>query len=218
MKWTEERVAVMDFEGTTSSGVVEYGVVVLRGAELLSSCTELCSPTGEVSAAEARTHGLHRRHLRGVPPFRDRYEEFVELRSSVRAFAAHHASVEDNLLKAAWPYRTAADDEADLGWGPWVDTRRLYQRLYPDLKDCSLGALVDVFGLRERLEAEAEERCPPGRGKYHCALFDALASALLLVAAAEIPEVAEGDFLWLLQAASSGKKQRESIVQRDLFG
>lgn len=66
-------------------------------------------------------------------------------------------------------------------WGPWIDTRALYAAIYPDLKSHSLGELIRTFALTEPLAQLAAEHCPAPRRKAHCALYDALASALLLL-------------------------------------
>ena len=65
-------------------------------------------------------------------------------------------------------------------WGPWVDTCRLARAWLPTLGDHRLGSLVAVFRLGGRLDALAAKHCPANRRKYHCALYDALAAALVL--------------------------------------
>ena len=43
-----------------------------------------------------------------------------------------------------------------------------------------LSSLVSALRLTPRLDALAAEHCPPNRRRYHCALYDALAAALVL--------------------------------------
>jgi DNA polymerase III epsilon subunit-like protein len=71
-------------------------------------------------------------------------------------------------------------------WGPWLDSRRLAEVAWPDRESYGLGALISTLDLQETLDAIAGEACPANRRRYHCALYDALASALLLRAAAEV--------------------------------
>ena len=49
-----------------------------------------------------------------------------------------------------------------------------------DLDSYQLNTLIGLFGLEESLNQLAQEYCPKERIRYHCALYDALASALLL--------------------------------------
>jgi DNA polymerase-3 subunit epsilon len=191
MDWREARVHVMDFEGGPRSGIVEAGVVTLYGGLVVESWTRFCAPTGELDARESRLHGIRETDTQDREPFSTEWERFRRMRRD-GPFCAHHAPVEQGMLKAFWPYPGTVPDFARCGsatttWGPWLDTRRIYERLYPDLDTAALGALVGAFGLAGRLETLAAEHCPPRRRKAHCALYDALASALLLLRLEEDP-------------------------------
>ena len=65
-------------------------------------------------------------------------------------------------------------------WGPWIDTCRLARAWAPSLGDFRLGQLVADLRLGGRLDALAAQHCPPKRRRFHCALYDALAAALVL--------------------------------------
>jgi DNA polymerase-3 subunit epsilon len=145
-------------------------------------------------------------------------ERFFSMRES-GPICAHNATFERHLLKAAWPYPRKAPDFARPGrscadWGPMLDTLRLYEALYPTLANHSLGALVELFGLRGRLDALAAAHCPPERRTWHCALFDALGSALLLIHAGELPGFEGMSLEWLLEHSQSGGE----AAQGELFG
>ena len=58
--------------------------------------------------------------------------------------------------------------------GPWIDTLTIYRYAYPTLPSHKLEDLVPQFGLLERLQSFC-----PGK-EAHDALYDAVASALLL--------------------------------------
>ncbi|MGF1449556.1 MAG: 3'-5' exonuclease [Opitutales bacterium] len=195
MDWREARIHVIDFEGTSRSGVVEFGAVTLYGGLLLESRTALCAPTGEVAGADLRVHGIQETDTSGLDSFGAHFDTFVQLRRT-GPLCAHHASVEMNLLKDTWPYPGEVPDfPAGPGrpcnsWGPLLDTRRIYAALYPDLASTALADLLERFDLVQRLKQLAEERCPPRRRKTHCALFDALGAALLLLRLAEEPDLA----------------------------
>ena len=222
MSWTQTPIHVIDFEGTRRSGVVEFGVVTVSGGRILQTRTELCAPTGEMSPEEERLHGIRKLDTAGRPPLRGHAEYFLRLRRG-GVLAAHHASVEAGLIGGAIPSPGYAPDwarpgEEVAGWGPWVDTRALYAQLYPDLDTHKLGGLVAVFRLAEPLKTLAAMHCPPGRRRAHCALYDALASALLLIRLGQDePEVAGRSLPWLIQASAPSASAREDMRQGELF-
>lgn len=217
MNWTLSKIAVLDFEGEVSSGVVEFGVVVIKGSQIISTKTEQCRPTGQLNVKKIGIHGLRHNDLMVLDSFRNKQEFFIELRNSVDLFCAHHASVEKNLLKNAWPYRPIRSENQNLDWGPWADTLCLYKKLYPDIADYSLANLIATFGLNDELEKKALTACPEGRKNYHCALYDTLASALLLTRLAGNQKVSEASLNWLIESSASGHKKKASLAQKSFF-
>ena len=184
--WTEVPIHVIDFEGSPRTGVVEFGVATLLGGEVISASTRLHSPRAPVPAIDTQCHGLTQKDLKGLPPFESEWDYFVSLRRS-GLLAAHHATVEAGLLRGTWPRPAAVSSfvgaPASLAeWGPWIDSCRLARAWAPTLGDFRLGSLISALRLGSRLESLAGQHCPAGRRKYHCALYDALAAALVLKA------------------------------------
>ena len=178
---------IIDFEGHPRYGVVEYGVVTLNAEGIVSCATSLCAPVGEIPPADTRVHGIDAATTAGRLPFAAGYAAFVELRRT-GLFVAHNAHVEHNLLKSTWAYPPfvpawqggAGAEIAD--WGPWLDTLVLARELKgADEEACSLEALSYGTVLRGRVDALAERLCPPERRRPHCALYDALATAVWLL-------------------------------------
>jgi DNA polymerase-3 subunit epsilon len=220
MSWFSTPVHVLDFEGSRPSGVVEYGVATLLGGKITAAHTRLCAPAGPVAAVECALHGISVADTAGAAPFAAAQTLFAELRQS-GPFAAHHAPIERALLRRAWPVPPAAPDFAApdpaaaprvADWGPWLDTRRIYERLYPDLPSYQLTELVATFALAENLADLAGQHCPPRRRRPHCALFDALAAALLLARLAQESALANAPLAWLL-AQSVPPDQAAAINQ-----
>lgn len=178
------RVFVIDFEGSLKCGVVEYGVVTLEHGEIVTTESGLCRPDEAQVPRDVLLHGLRDDVLKDQPSFSTLREQFVRYRRD-GLLAAHHASVENAFLCRYW-HTVPSGIEAthaypSLGsWGPWVDSRILYHRLY-GLADNGLMSLVREFELGPELETQALRHCPAQRRKPHCALYDALASALLLL-------------------------------------
>lgn len=182
--WTEIPIHVVDFEGSLRTGVVEYGVATLLGGDIINTSTRLHAARMPVPPIDTQCHGLSEKELKGLPPFESEWDYWVSLRRT-GPLAAHNASVEAGLLRGTWLRPPAVpsfiDSETEVAeWGAWVDTCRLARAWVPSLGDYRLQALVSVFRLGARLDSLAAKHCPPNRRQYHCALYDAMASALVL--------------------------------------
>ncbi|QYY35190.1 3'-5' exonuclease [Ruficoccus sp. ZRK36] len=221
MHWKDCPIHVVDFEGSRSSGVVEFGVVTLWDGDIASCATRLCRPRGEITPQERAQHGIVEDEARLFEPFAAEWERFTGMRAK-GPLAAHHAMVENGFLKAQWAYPPASPDFLHEGaeiadWGPWIDTRQLYAQVYPDLGGYGLSELVATFELQDRLNAEGDRHCPQRRGKYHCALYDALASALLLERLGEQEGFENMSIEWLITHSQASASKREAASQGGLF-
>ena len=221
MHWADTSIHFIDFEGSTASGILEFGVVTLKGGAITDTRTRLCRATGRVAAEDTALHGLDEPALRDTAPFKDEWEYFAGLRES-GPLAAHFAHAENHLLKSVWAYPRNAPDFARPGktateWGPWIDTGRLYPQFFPQLGDGKLEQLVAAAGLQAELAELAAKHCPSGRRQYHAALFDALGGALLLRAMLQRPEFAEATIPWLLQMSTLDADKRSALQQGNLF-
>jgi DNA polymerase-3 subunit epsilon len=221
MSWAEQPIFFVDFEGSRASGVLEYGMVELRGAKIVAAHTRLCRAMGRVRAEDAAVHGLNEAALATHTPFADEWEFFASLRER-GPLAAHYAGVENALLKSVWPYPRNSPDFARPGervidWGPWVDTARLYAQLYPRFDSGKLESLVAACGLQAELDILATAHCPSERQRYHAALYDALAGALLLAALARDPQLASLTTMQLLALSTLDPEKRDALQQRELF-
>ncbi|MCF3648236.1 3'-5' exonuclease [Synoicihabitans lomoniglobus] len=221
MSWPAHTIHFIDFEGSVTSGILEYGVVTLRGGEIVDTATRLCRATGRVREEDAAVHGIEAAAVASHDPFTAEFELFASLRES-GPLAAHFASAENTMIKSVWAYPRQSPDfvrpgEAVADWGPWIDTGRLYPQLYTGLESARLEVLVGRCGLQNELDRVALNVCPPDRRRYHAALYDALAGALLLRRMAMEPEVAAQSLPWLLSMSTLDPVKREAMTQGDLF-
>jgi DNA polymerase III epsilon subunit-like protein len=221
MRWSDVPIHFIDFEGNLTSGILEYGVVVLHRGAVAAVETRLCGPVGRIRAADTAIHGLDEYSLEAHAPFRDDFARFAELREH-GPFAAHFANAENSLIKSAWPYPRTSPDFSRPGathtdWGPWIDTGRLYTQLFPLLPTGKLEDLVTTFQLQSRLDLVAVQHCPPNRRHYHAAPYDALAGALLLLQLGERPEFRDMTIPWLLQQSTLNPEKRSALQQDELF-
>jgi len=223
MHWRAVPIHVLDFEGSLAGGVVEYGVAVLQGVEVVETVTRLCRPSGAIRREDSAVHGIGEADVAGAAPLADDWERFAGWRQR-GPMAAHFAGTENPLLKSVWPYARQSPDFARGGaaaatneWGPWIDTGRLLPQLFRGIESAKLEDLVTQFALGAELAALADRHCPPARRRYHAALYDALATALLLRATLTRPEFESATIPWLLELSSLDPARRESLRQGELF-
>ena len=219
--WRETPIHFIDFEGSRQSGILEFGVVTLHGGAIAAARTRRCAATGRIPPEDTAVHGLRAEELAAEAPFAGEWEYFAGLRES-GPLAAHFAGVENGLLKSVWAYPRTAPDFAQPGrtageWGPWIDTGRLYPQFFPHLGTTKLELLAAACGLQADLDALAAQHCPADRRRFHAALYDALAGALLLLGLLRRPEFAPATIPWLLQMSTLDGGRRGALQQPDLF-
>jgi DNA polymerase III subunit epsilon len=83
------------------------------------------------------------------------------------------------------------------GFGPWLDTLLLARAAWPSMPDHSLGALCESHGLTPQVRALV-----PGKS-WHDALFDAVASLVLLTHLVETHALQDHPILALTQPDTS---------------
>ncbi len=213
MRWTDVPIHVIDFEGHKAYGIVEYGVVVLRGGSIADTHTRLCAPRGGIPREDTRVHGVTAESASAFPVFEEEWERFTRWRAE-GPFCAHHAVFENALLKHQWAFPPHSPDFGCAGepaaeWGPWLDTRRLAEVFFPGRERYRLGDVVAFLGLEDSLEGVARTHCPPRRTRYHCALYDALASALILLRLLEYPGYERATLPWLFDVMSGNAGGRQ---------
>lgn len=221
MHWRDASIHFVDFEGCLATGVVEYGVAVLRGDEIVETATRLCRPSGAIRREDSAVHGIGAAEVAGAEPFGAEWGRFTGWRQH-GPLAAHFAGTENGLLKATWPYGRQAPEFLRPGvttndWGPWIDTGRLLPQLFRGIGSAKLEELVAQFGVGAELAEQAERHCPAGRRRYHAALYDALAAALLLRVALARPEFEAATVPWLIALSAADKARQDALQQGELF-
>jgi len=221
MHWKETPIHFIDFEGAQDCGVLEYGIATLLGGEVIATDTRLCRAMGRVRAADIAVHGIRSEDTGDAAPFAEEWEAFAAARAR-GPFAAHFAATENSLIRAVWPYARMSPDFARPGdttaeWGPWIDTGRVIPGCLKGLRSARLEDLVGDCGVQVELDGLAARHCPPGRARFHAALYDAMASALLLVSLGRRAEFADMTLPWLFANSVMSSGARDSIQQDRLF-
>jgi DNA polymerase-3 subunit epsilon len=164
--------AAIDFESTGyleggGDEPIQVGIALMEGTEIcpdhfVRSFIQPAKPRAISNAARA-VHRIKDEELEGAPSL---LSLWPTIRDSLqgRVVVAHGAGTEKRFLRA-FPMH---------GFAPWVDTLQLARKYLPNLKDHSLGALLQQLDLEE----EVSVLCPGL--SWHDALFDAVASLVLL--------------------------------------
>lgn len=219
--WDQKPIYVIDFEGSVNSGIVEYGIVSLLGCQIEKVETRICCPSKRIAQTEQEAHGISNEEARGAAPFSDEWERFAAMRER-GPLAAHFASAENSMLKSVFPYPRVSKNWARPGetiadWGPWLDTGGLYKSLAKNGEGLNLQFLVEKYDLQEELDELAASLCPENRRKYHCALYDAIASALLLMIYCQDVRAGKVDIQQLAILSKTCAEQKQSASQSELF-
>ena len=89
----------------------------------------------------------------------------IKHRLSNLPLCAHNVATEKKFTRAAAPMHK---------FGPWIDTLRISRKVWPDCASYALEELIMTLDLKHRVET----LCP--KRMAHDALYDAVASAMLL--------------------------------------
>ncbi len=176
-------IHAIDFEGAPSYGVVEVGVATLVGGKITDTYTRKCRALAPIDPHDVAIHGITYQESLRYAPFEDDFALFVDYRRR-GVLAAHNARYEATLVRQTWAVPQLVPAWAAPGecatWAPWVDSCALARKLAPGLERYKLAFVIEALGLQNELDALSLERCPADRRMYHAALYDAIASALIL--------------------------------------
>ena len=214
MKKINIPIYAIDFEGSRKIGVVEYGVAKIVAGEVVAVETSLCAPKTKIPQRDADFFGIDNEQASKFPPFSQSVEKIRAMRQD-GIFASHNAVVEDGLLRDVMASPAIVPDFANGGntsmWAPWIDTCVLMKKLYPTLDSAKLSNVIDVFGLKEQLDTLAEKFCPPQRRKWHCAPYDALACAVLIIYICSQDGFENVSLQWLANYSSATQEEQTSL-------
>jgi DNA polymerase III epsilon subunit-like protein len=145
---------VLDFEGNLSR-INEFSYLIVRGNKI-EQCK--CIKNDNASNLTAKITELSK----------TKYDFIV----------SHNYNIEKNILKKYLPYLHG--DGKILSWGPWLDTYRIYNSLYPHLKDYTLGFLTEMFVAKDELSIYTNKLCDSQKRTFHNATYDCICTMLIL--------------------------------------
>jgi DNA polymerase-3 subunit epsilon len=140
--------------------------------------------------AARKVHGIGPENLADAPSLLMLWPE-IKRRLGGAVVVAHGKGTEKRFLRA-FPGH---------GFGPWIDTLLLARAAWPALSDHSLGALCEAHGLTETIQTLVPAK------SWHDALFDSVASLVLLARLVETHALADHPVAALLQPDTSAWHQ-----------
>lgn len=170
--------AALDFESAgarkgETDEVVQVGVAVCDGLDWanLRMFRTYVRPAGKVAWTASRVHGIAAETVSGAPLFTELWPVLRGLLGG-RVVVAHGAATEKRHLRK-FPLH---------GFGPWIDTLPWARAVWPEAGSHRLEDAVAAAGEDDRLR-----RLVPTID-WHDALFDAVATLVLLRRAVEITD------------------------------
>ena len=159
MKALKEKFGrVIDFEGSRKSGIQQASIIDFKSFSVI------------------RSH----EYLNVDGDFNNWILNLIN-KSPNDFWVSHNMSIEKNLLTSQMPYLTKTSFNKDnIFWGPWLDTLKVYKKLYPNLTDYTLKNLCDILLNREDIAVLSKVYCKRSKKAYHQSTFDALVTFKLI--------------------------------------
>ena len=146
------KILYIDFEGSLSKGIREIGYLITEDEQITYSEEET---------------GL--KALQILQKLQIKNYSFI---------VAHNSHVEKNLIKKYFPYEVDQITKK-IRKHNWLDTLKVYRKLYPRLKKYDLRFLVETFVDEKELKNEVGKRCQNDKHQFHNPLFDAICVYML---------------------------------------
>ena len=173
MDFSDIEFTTIDFESTGfgddgTDEAIQIGLATMRGMEIQkeSFFRSFISPkkSRDIGNSTLCVHRITDLDLENAPKLNDLWP-IINNALSGKVVVAHGAGTEKRFLRA-FPMHS---------FKPWIDTLQLARKIMPKAKNHSLGTLVEEIGAVN----EIKEYCPDL--KWHDALYDSVASLVLLL-------------------------------------
>ncbi len=142
----DARFAVVDLETTGSltgvDRIIEVGVAVLEGGEVVKQFSSLCHSKRHMSSRIRKLTGIKPRHLKDAPPFDEVAPVIVDLLRGSHAFVAHDVRFDMPFLR--WELERHGHEMPDM---PALCTLQLARSFWPDLDGWRLQDLAGTFAV-----------------------------------------------------------------------
>jgi len=149
------KILTLDFEGSINNGIREIGAILSNDTQIIN---------------------FHDFDIEDEIDCKNMLQSIIS--SDVDFIISHNIQTEKNLLKMYLPFPPKKNRFGEFEWGPWLDTRKVYSFLYPNIKNYELTNLTELF-IKNESVLLTEKYCKVRKAKQHHALFDAICVFLL---------------------------------------
>ena len=149
------KILTLDFEGSINNGRREIGAILSNDTQIIN---------------------FHDFDIEDEIDCKNMLQSIIS--SDVDFIISHNIQTEKNLLKMYLPFPPKKNRFGEFEWGPWLDTRKVYSFLYPNIKNYELTNLTELF-IKNESVLLTEKYCKVRKAKQHHALFDAICAFLL---------------------------------------
>ena len=149
------KILTLDFEGSINNGIREIGAILSNDTQIIN---------------------FHDFDIEDEIDCKNMLQSIIS--SDVDFIISHNIQTEKNLLKMYLPFPPKKNRFGEFEWGPWLDTRKVYSFLYPNIKNYELTNLTELF-IKNESVLLTEKYCKARKAKQHHALFDAICAFLL---------------------------------------
>ena len=159
MKALKEKFGrVIDFEGSRKSGIQQASIIDFKSFTVI------------------RSHEF----LKDDGNFNDWILNLIN-NGPNDFWVSHNISIEKNLLTSQMPYlRNSSSNKDSITWGPWLDSLKVYKKLYPNLNNYNLKNLSEIFLTKEEIADLSKVYCKRSKKAYHQSTFDSLVTFKLI--------------------------------------
>ncbi len=169
----DAEITVLDYESTGAlAGYAnepwQIGMVSLKGGKVDAGsmfesllCVEANRPFNPYAPGR---HAALRDEISVAPTPQQLWPQ-IKHRLTEYPLCAHNVATEKKFIRAMAPMHP---------FGPWIDTLRIARKVWPGCRSYALGDLIALLGLAPRVDALCSGK------EAHDALYDAVASAMLL--------------------------------------
>ena len=149
---SSKRFVVLDVETANSNyaSICEIGVLLCCGDEILEEWSSLINPKEEFSTMNIAIHGITPDKVRDSPSFPEVSEHLSSLLTG-NVVVAHSSFDRSAIKQATTKYDLAMPDAY------WLDSRRLAQRAWPEMKAYGLSYLCNTLGFNYQAHAALED-------------------------------------------------------------
>jgi len=192
--------SVGDTDTPVQIGTASWSLTDTNPQSLSDTWMSYIHTNKKITWAAQQVHGISKEQLTDAPKLMLLWPE-IKKRLNENIVVAHGHGTEKRFLRA-FPAH---------GFGPWVDTLHLTRAAYPNLSDYSLSSICTSLKLTDEISNLSQQASQNKNITWHDALYDAIASIILLKHIIKTFSLQESSLILLTKPnTSSWRKNKNS--------